>query len=218
MGHGPADANSLSRASRLDDERIKAGRTLGDDYFDELLARIRDIRSSERMFYQKILGHLRHEHRLRSDGGTLTQLFFRPCRTRCTGLPTGTPLPRCAPRADAAQPHMGLTTWKNGLTGPIRKSDVAIAKNYLHHEEIEALNLIVSAYLEFAELQAKAGGRCTWPIGSRSSMISCGSRIRTFSFTLAASAIKTPNGTHIDSSILRNRAPTPRGHTTDHRF
>ena len=59
-------------------------------------------------------------------------------------------------RADAAQPHMGLTTWKNGLTGPIRKSDVAIAKNYLQHEEIEALNLIVSAYLEFAELQAKA--------------------------------------------------------------
>ena len=145
----------LVKGFTLDDERIKAGRTLGQDYFDELLARIRDIRSSERLFYQKITDI--YATSIDYDGNAdLTQQFFKTVQNKMHWAAHGhTAAEIVHLRADARQPNMGLTTWKNAPAGPVRKADVTIAKNYLQKEELEALNLIVSAYLDFAELQAR---------------------------------------------------------------
>jgi hypothetical protein len=144
----------LLKGFTLDDERIKAGRTLGDDYFDELLARIRDIRSSERMFYQKITDIYATSIDYDADA-VLTQTFFQTVQNKMHWAAHGrTAAEIVRLRANAAQPNMGLTTWKNAPAGRIRKLDVAIAKNYLQQEELQTLNLIVSAYLDFAELQA----------------------------------------------------------------
>ena len=145
----------LLKGFTLDDERIKAGRTLGDDYFDELLARIRDIRSSERLFYQKITDIYRTSIDYDQDA-EMTRQFFQIVQNKMHWAAHGhTAAEIVRQRADAAKPHMGLTAWKNAPGGPVRKTDVAIAKNYLTQPEIEALNLIVSAYLDFAELQAR---------------------------------------------------------------
>ena len=140
----------------LDDERIKAGRTIGQDYFDELLARIRDIRASERLFYQKITDI--YATSIDYDpSAEMTQRFFQTVQNKMHWAAHGhTAAEIIRQRADAARPHMGLTTWKNAPAGPVRKADVTIAKNYLGRDEIEALNLIVSAYLDFAELQTRA--------------------------------------------------------------
>jgi hypothetical protein len=146
----------LVKGFTLDDERIKAGRTLGDEYFDELLARIRDIRSSERMFWQKVLDI--YATSIDYDGNAeASQRFFKTVQNKMHWAAHGhTAAEVIAARADAGKPHMGLTSWKNAPAGPIRKGDVSIAKNYLNREEIDALNLIVSAYLEFAEVRAKS--------------------------------------------------------------
>lgn len=144
----------LVKGFTLDDERIKAGRTLGQDYFDELLARIRDIRSSERLFYQKITDIYATSIDYDPDD-ELTQTFFKTVQNKMHWAAHGhTAAEIVHRRADASQPHMGLATWKNAPHGPVRKTDVAVAKNYLNQKELEALNLIVSAYLDFAELQA----------------------------------------------------------------
>jgi hypothetical protein len=146
----------LVKGFTLDDERIKAGRTIGADYFGELLARIRDIRASERLFYQKITDI--YATSIDYDANAeLTQLFFQVVQNKMHWAAHGhTAAEIVRQRADAARPNMGLTTWKNAPAGPVRKQDVAVAKNYLTQEEIEALNLIVSAYLDFAELQARS--------------------------------------------------------------
>ena len=144
----------LVKGFTLDDERIKAGRTLGENYFDELLARIRDIRSSERMFYQKITDIYATSIDYDSSAEA-TQTFFQTVQNKMHWAAHGhTAAEIVRLRSDASQPFLGLTSWKNAPAGPVRKSDVAIAKNYLNQEEIAALNLIVSAYLDFAELQA----------------------------------------------------------------
>jgi hypothetical protein len=145
----------LVKGFTLDDERIKAGRTLGQDYFDELLARIRDIRSSERLFYQKITDI--YATSIDYDrSAELTEKFFKAVQNKMHWAAHGhTAAEVVRQRADASQPHMGLTTWKNAPHGAVRKADVAVAKNYLNREELEELNLIVSAYLDFAELQAR---------------------------------------------------------------
>ena len=140
----------------LDDERIKAGRTIGQDYFDELLARIRDIRSSERLFYQKITDIYATSADYNPDA-EVTRKFFQTVQNKMHWAAHGhTAAEIIHQRADAAKPHIGLTSWKNAPAGAIRKADVEVAKNYLSKDEIEALNLIVSAYLDFAELQARA--------------------------------------------------------------
>ena len=146
----------LVKGFTLDDERIKAGRTMGADYFDELLARIRDIRTSERLFYQKITDI--YATSIDYDASAeLTQLFFQTVQNKMHWAAHGhTAAEVVKERADSARPNMGLTTWKNAPTGPVRKADAAIAKNYLTRDEIESLNLIVSAYLDFAELQARS--------------------------------------------------------------
>lgn len=148
-------AELLVKGFTLDDERIKAGRTLGDDYFDELLARIRDIRSSERMFYQKITDIYATSVDYDADA-EMTKTFFQTVQNKMHWAAHGhTAAEVVRLRADSGKLNMGLTTWKNAPAGPVRKTDVAVAKNYLSHDEIDALNRIVSAYLEFAELQAK---------------------------------------------------------------
>jgi hypothetical protein len=146
----------LVKGFTLDDERIKAGRTLGDEYFEELLSRIRDIRSSERMFYQKITDI--YATSIDYDANAeITKTFFQTVQNKMHWAAHGhTAAEIVRKRADAAKPNMGLTTWKNSPEGAVRKADVAVAKNYLDEEELKLLNLIVSAYLDFAELQAKS--------------------------------------------------------------
>ncbi len=146
----------LVKGFTLDDERIKAGRTLGADYFEELLARIRDIRASERLFYQKIIDIYSTSIDYDADANQ-TQLFFQTVQNKMHWAAHGhTAAEVIQQRADASRPQMGLTTWKNAPAGPVRKADVTIAKNYLSKQEIESLNLIVTAYLDFAELQARS--------------------------------------------------------------
>lgn len=146
----------LVKGFTLDDERIKAGRTLGADYFDELLARIRDIRSSERLFYQKITDIYRTSIDYEANA-EMTRQFFQIVQNKMHWAAHGhTAAEIVRQRAGATKPHMGLTSWKNVPDGPVRKTDVATAKNYLTQPEIEALNLIVSTYLDFAELQARS--------------------------------------------------------------
>lgn len=163
----------LVKGFTLDDERIKAGRTLGQDYFDELLARIRDIRSSERLFYQKITDI--YATSIDYDGNAeLTQEFFKAVQNKMHWAAHGhTAAEIVHERADASQPNMGLTSWKNAPRGPVRKADVTVAKNYLQNEELEALNLIVSAW-NLPSCRPAVIGQCTCGIGSPSSKISYG--------------------------------------------
>ncbi|CAN5312838.1 RhuM family protein [soil metagenome] len=145
----------LVKGFTMDDERIKAGRTLGHDYFDELLERIRDIRASERLFYQKITDIYATSIDYDSAHST-SQSFFATVQNKLHWASHGhTAAEVIKLRADAARPNMGLTTWKNAPKGPVRKADVTVAKNYLTQEEIAELNRIVTMYLDFAEDQAR---------------------------------------------------------------
>jgi hypothetical protein len=133
----------------LDDDRLKqAG---GGNYFEELLARIRDIRSSERVFWRKVLDI--YSTSIDYDPAAESSLlFFKTVQNKMHWAVHGqTAAEVIHHRADATKPHMGLTSWAGDRP---RRPDVSIAKNYLTHDELEALNLIVSAYLDFAELQA----------------------------------------------------------------
>ena len=145
----------LVKGFTLDDERIKAGRTIGQDYFDELLERIRDIRTSERLFYQKITDI--YATSIDYDpNSTISQTFFATVQNKLHWAIHGnTAAELIQRRADATLPQMGLTTWKNAPHGPIRKADVTVAKNYLKEREITELNRIVTMYLDYAEDQAK---------------------------------------------------------------
>ena len=136
----------------LDDERLKDGRNLGADYFDELLERIRDIRASEKRFYQKIrdIYKLAVDYDAKADE---TRKFFRIVQNKLHWAVTGkTSAELIAERVDSSRPNMGLTSWKGAK---VRKSDVTVAKNYLSHEEIGELNRIVVMYLDYAEDQAR---------------------------------------------------------------
>ena len=121
----------LTKGFTMDDDRLAAGRTLGDNYFDELLERIRAIRASERMFYQKITDI--YATSIDYDSGAeITQTFFATVQNKLHWAIHGhTAAEVIYQRADAQKPHMGLTTWKNAPHGLIRKTDVAVAKNYL---------------------------------------------------------------------------------------
>ncbi len=138
----------------LDDDRLKEGRNLGQDYFDELLERIRDIRASERRFYQKVTDI--YATSVDYDANAeITKTFYATVQNKLHWAIHGhTAAEIIHGRADAAKPNMGLTTWKNAPKGPIRRTDVAIAKNYLTQEELSALNRIVTMYLDYAETQA----------------------------------------------------------------
>ncbi len=144
----------LAKGFTMDDERIKAGRTLGADYFDELLERIRDIRASERLFYQKITDIFATSIDYDKDHPTARDFFATVQNKLHFAVHGQTAAEIVVQRAAADKPHMGLTTWKNAPAGPIRKTDVASAKNYLTHQELTELNRIVAMYLDFAEDQA----------------------------------------------------------------
>jgi hypothetical protein len=142
----------------LDDERLKQGkRVFGKDYFDELLERIREIRASERRFYQKITDI----YALSVDynaGAPLTKEFFATVQNKLHWAITGqTAAELIYTSADATKFAMGLTTWKHAPDGKILKSDVAVAKNYLSEAHVKELNRIVSAYLDLAENRAERG-------------------------------------------------------------
>ena len=133
----------------LDDERLK--RAGGGNYFDELLARIRDIRSSEKVFWRKVLDI--YATSIDYDPSEdASQRFFAMVQNKMHWAVHGqTAAEVIAQRADAALPNMGLTSWSGSRP---RREDTAIAKNYLNADELDTLNRIVTAYLEFAELQA----------------------------------------------------------------
>lgn len=142
----------------LDDERLKQGRKFGKDYFDELLERIREIRASERRFYQKITDIYKECSIDYNKDAEMTQTFYKTVQNKLHFAITGNTAPEIIyKRADAEKPNMGLTTWKNSPNGKILKTDVTVAKNYLSEKELDELNRIVVMYLDFAELQAKKG-------------------------------------------------------------
>ena len=139
----------------LDDERLKQGKRFGKDYFDELLERIREIRASERRFYQKITDIYAECSMDYDPKSELTQTFYKTVQNKLEWAITGkTAAELIAERAGADKPNMGLLTWKNAPAGKILKSDVSVAKNYLDEKEISELNRIVSMYLDYAENQA----------------------------------------------------------------
>ncbi len=138
----------------MDDERLKEGKSIGQDYFDELLLRIRDIRSSERRFYQKITDI--YATSIDYDGkAEITQEFYATVQNKLHWATHGkTAAEVIKNRANAKKKNMGLTTWKNSPDGLIRKQDVTIAKNYLKETELTVLNRTVAMYLDYAEDQA----------------------------------------------------------------
>jgi len=141
----------------MDDERLKQGKHFEQDYFDELLERIREIRASERRFYQKItdLYALSTDYDKKSEQ---TRDFFAMVQNKLHWAITGkTAAEIIYTEVDANKLYMGLKTWKDAPDGKIQKSDVSVAKNYLSHQHIAELNRIVSAYLDLAENNAQRG-------------------------------------------------------------
>lgn len=143
----------------MDDERLKDPRHIfGKDYFEEQLARIRDIRSSERRFYQKITDIYAKCSADYNPDEIITQQFFATVQNKLHWAITGqTAAEIIYSRVDSGKQNMGLTNWKNSPQGKIRKTDIGIAKNYLKEKELDHLNRIVTMYLDYAELQATRG-------------------------------------------------------------
>lgn len=143
----------------MDDERLKNPNSIfGKDYFEEQLARIRDIRSSERRMNQKITDIYAQCSADYDPNEEITKQFFATVQNKLHFAITGkTAAEIIHERVDSAKANMGLTVWKNSPKGKIRQSDVVIAKNYLNDNELDHLNRIVTMYLDFAELQAKRG-------------------------------------------------------------
>ena len=140
----------------MDDERLKGKNPFGADYFEELLDRIREIRTSERRYYQKITdiyAECSSDYDPKSD---ITKTFYKTVQNMMHYAVTHqTAAEIVYDRADAEKPHMGLMTWKNAPDGRIVKSDVTIAKNYLSEKEVDSLNLLTTAFLDMAEERAR---------------------------------------------------------------
>lgn len=139
----------------LDKERLKNGQVFSDAYFDHLLDEIREIRASERLFYQKVtdIYMTAYDYDVNSP---LTQQFFASVQNKMHYAIHGhTAAEVIKERADADKEHMGLTTWKKAPNGKIVKADVIIAKNYLTEPEIQGMNELVSMYLDYAKRQAE---------------------------------------------------------------
>ena len=137
-------------------ERLKGKTIFGEDYFEELLDRIREIRTSERRYYQKITdiyAECSYDYDKNSD---TTRSFYKTVQNMMHYAVTHqTAAEIVYDRANAEKPYMGLTTWKNAPDGRIRKSDVTIAKNYLSEQEIHSLELLSTAFVDMAELRAE---------------------------------------------------------------
>lgn len=140
----------------LDEELLKNGTRFGKDYFQELLEKIREIRASERRFYQKITDIYAQASIDYDPNAQITKEFYATVHNKLHWAITGeTAAQLISKRANAAKPNMGLTTWKNSPKGKILKTDVTVAKNYLGEEELKHLNRIVGMYLDYAENQAE---------------------------------------------------------------
>ena len=139
----------------LDDERLKQGKHFGKDYFDDLLERIREIRTSERRYYQKITDVYAECSADYDAKAETTKLFFKMVQNMMHWAVTHqTAAEIIYTRADAEMPHMGLTSWKNAPNGRVQKSDTIIAKNYLSDKEVTSLNRLSNAFLDVAEDRA----------------------------------------------------------------
>ena len=142
----------------LDSDRLKNGKLFGKQYFEELLEEIREIRASERLFYQKVTDLFATASDYDSCSNTARRFFASVQNKLHYAVHRHTAAELIMGRADAEKPHMGLTSWKNAKTGgKILRSDVVIAKNYLSKTELDTLNRLVSLYLDTAELRAKKG-------------------------------------------------------------
>ena len=139
----------------LDDERLKGKNPFGADYFEDLLDRIREIRTSERRYYQKITDIYAECSSDYDPKSEVTKTFYKTVQNMMHyAVSHQTAAEIVYNRANAEKPHMGLTTWKNAPDGRVVKSDVTIAKNYLSDKEIESLNLLTTAFLDMAEDRA----------------------------------------------------------------
>jgi hypothetical protein len=144
----------IHKGFALDSNRFKYGSRFSSRFFDELLEEIRDIRSSERMVYQKITDIYATSIDYNAKA-YITKNFFATVQNKLHYAITGyTAAEIIAARADSKKPHMGLTSWRKSPSGKVMPSDIAVAKNYLNAEELTHLNRIVSMYLDHAELQA----------------------------------------------------------------
>ncbi len=146
----------ITKGFALDDNRLKNGKQLDKNHFRELLDRIKEIRTSERMLYQQLKDiYALSEDYNHSNAASL--VFFAQVQNKVHYAITGqTSAEIIVKRADAEKEHMGLNTWKNSPDGRITKSDVIIAKNYLNEGELDGLKDIVNMFLDYAEMQAKA--------------------------------------------------------------
>ncbi len=146
----------ITKGFVLDDERLKNGQHFGKDYFDELLERIREIRASERRFYQKITDIYAECSIDYDNNNQITKEFYATVQNKLHYAITGeTAAEIIRTRVDASKINMGLTTWKNSPNGKILESDTYVAKNYLKEQEINELNRVVNMYLDYAENQAR---------------------------------------------------------------
>ena len=146
----------LTKGFVLDDERLKGKNVFGADYFDDLLDRIREIRLSERRYYQKITDIYSECSADYDKDSETTKLFFKTVQNMMHYAVTNqTAAEIIYDRADAVRPHMGLTSWKNAPDGRVIKSDVTVAKNYLSEKEVDALNRLSNAFIDIAEQRAE---------------------------------------------------------------
>lgn len=139
----------------LDKKRLENGSFLGEDYFEQLLAEIREIRLSERRFYQKITDIYATSMDYNKNAPTTRDFFAKVQNKLHYAIHGHTASELVLERADSNKPHMGLTSWEHSPNGKILKTDVPVAKNYLNAEELDSLGRIVNAYLELAENRAK---------------------------------------------------------------
>ena len=140
----------------MDDERMKGKNPFGADYFEELLDRIREIRTSERRYYQKITDIYAECSSDYDPKSEITKTFYKTVQNMMHYAVTHqTAAEIVNDRANAEKPHMGLMTWKNASDGRVVKSDVTIAKNYLSEQGVDELNLLTTAFLDMAERRAR---------------------------------------------------------------
>lgn len=148
----------IQKGFLLNDDMLKNGRPFGKDYFDELLARIREIRASERRAYQKIADVFEQCSYDYDKNSETTKQFYAFVQNKLHFAITGkTAAELIAERVNSQKPTMGLTTWKDAPDGKILKRDIGIAKNYLNEKEISKLNRLVTMFIDYAELQAEDG-------------------------------------------------------------
>ena len=146
----------ITKGFVLNDDMLKNGRPFGEDYFDELLGRIRDIRASERRVYQKITDIFQECSFDYDKDSDIAKRFYATVQNKLHYAVTGhTAAEIVQGRSDPSKPHMGLTSWKGGPEGPVHSTDVPVAKNYLTEEEIRELNRLVTMFLDTAEDRAE---------------------------------------------------------------